>query len=152
MESLFDFIFSNIWLLVIVFGVISSLFGGDKKKKGKEHRPQLDIPTMRTEKYDEPKQKAQPVEMSIPVQEDKPKEQKETTMAEEQLRYMQERLARQAADVDKKVIAIQQSATTSRKQGGVLPSYSQKSKLVNGIVMAEILGPPRAKKSIHRTK
>ena len=36
MESLFDFIFSNLWILVIAFGVISSLFGGDKKKKAKE--------------------------------------------------------------------------------------------------------------------
>ena len=152
MESLFDFIFSNLWILVIAFGVISSLFGGDKKKKAKEYRPQLDIPSMRQERYPEPKQEAQPVEVSTLVQEDKPKVQKETTMTVEQLRYMQERLARQAADVDKKVTAIQQSTTASKKQGGALPFYNKKSKLVNGIVMAEILGPPRAKRPMHRTK
>ena len=152
MDNLFDFIFSNLWIFIILFGVFSSFFGGDKKKEPKKHRPELDLPTMRQEEHKEVRREVKPAEVKRPLPKVKPSIQEEKTVVSEQLRYSQEQLARQAAQIEEKVSTIKKSQEVQQKSGKPLPSLQQKNNLVNGIVMAEILGPPRAKKPMHQMK
>ena len=152
MENLFDFVFSNLWIFIILFGVFSSLLGGDKKKEQKKHRPELDLPTMRQEKHREVRQEVKPAEVERPLPKMKSSIQEEKPVVSEQFRYSQEQLARQAARIEEKVATIKKSQEVQQKSVKPLPSLQQKTNLVNGIVMAEILGPPRAKKPMHKMK
>ena len=157
MENLFDLIFSNLWILVIIFGALSSMLGGENKKKKQQHRPVLDLPTMRTDKKDEPQTKMKttspkPEENTSRVPDMYSTAPKEPSILEEQLRQRQEMWAKQAAAASAvKTVARQGEEHPASEKTSELPSYS-KNKLVTGIIMAEVLGPPRAKRPLTKRR
>ena len=77
---------------------------------------------------------------------------KEPSILEEQLRQRQEMWAKQAAAASAvKTVARQVEEHPASEKTSELPSYS-KNKLVTGIIMAEVLGPPRAKRPLTKRR
>ncbi|MGN1387577.1 MAG: hypothetical protein ACI4XS_13340 [Bacillus sp. (in: firmicutes)] len=154
MEHLFNLIFDNLWIVIILFGIVSSLFGGDKKqRKQKPFSETTRMPTMTQAKPAEQKQVLQ--KQAAKKIQDAAAKVKESQPAKEELSSAQAYLAEKAALLQKqserlpqKTLDISKPVSAEKKTQG---TFSQ-NEVVNGIIMAEILGAPRAKKPYARSR
>lgn len=165
-ESIFNLLTENPFIFVILIGVISTLFGRDKETKKEQKPPQQRphrAPTNQAEREKEQRNMST-LERTKKMLEDasakKVKEvvssskvkahEVESELSREYDNYLQKRsmLENQAAEMEIQVTSIKQAARNT-KQVHELKAFS-KNKLVDGIIMSEILGPPRAKKPFYR--
>ncbi|MGM9924822.1 MAG: hypothetical protein ACI35R_11300 [Bacillus sp. (in: firmicutes)] len=154
-DKIISFFMENIFFLVVIGGIISSLFGKEKKDT-KPKRPEY---------------KPTPTPMSQPVQKRKVKEVKQTweeavpekvkevvhtaaaeaqevvvSQTHKELLKQQEKWRKQAAQYEAKANAIKRAEHVSGNAG------FSKEELLTGIIMSEVLGPPRAKKPFAKGK
>jgi len=157
MESLFDLIFENFWVLLILFGIVSSLFGGDKKKqKQKPYSETTQMPTMTPTILTESKKvlqrqndekKVKEIAAAV-IPENTQQVKEELPTAYNYLTEKQAKLQRQSEPMRKKTPDLQVQKVDEKATRG---TFSQ-DEVVNGLIMAEILGPPRAKKPHARSR
>ncbi|SET61424.1 hypothetical protein SAMN05216389_11732 [Oceanobacillus limi] len=165
MESLFDFLFSNIVFVVIVIGALMRLFRGNAEDDGGQQKRQPE----RTRQQTNPKPTATP--SGGPIQRNRqPKadyttaETNPTHTLEEQQQQQLEKLAgRMNATIDQSMDELSSNTTDHIGQSLQKPKKQPSSKktenyrkqiknnlsrdgLVNSVVMAEVLGPARARK------
>lgn len=151
MGNLFDLIFENFWVVLILFGIVSSMLGGDKKQqKRKPYSETTQMPTMTPAKRAEHKQVPRQQHRAKKVQEVAAKAQSYEQVKEE-LSTAQAYLAEKAAMIQKQKQAEQmprkpQGLKTPVADSKVTQGTFSQNEVVNGIIMAEILGAPRAKK------
>ncbi|MFS0780866.1 hypothetical protein [Bacillus sp. 1P06AnD] len=183
-----DFLTDNPFLIIILIGVLSSLFGREKKKEESrrtQHRQGPAQTTHRTgpstgQHHRADTRKNQPHSSHSPRTSGK-MEQARTTLKQaaekkiEQARQMAETYTHKAPapkaeevkevfhdemeDLQQKLrvyeekLARSESISASiRVQKDASDGRFSQNQLVNGIVMSEILGPPRAKKPYHKMK
>lgn len=161
MESLFDLIFGNIWFIVIIIGIVSSMF---KKKKEQQSEPKRTgtpttpinqkpvreqsrprhEPTKTIRQFYEEAKKAMepPVPAALEIE-------PEAKPAAEVWAKEQE-LQQQAAERTRKMQPKSISAVGNEISDHNSPVYQttfeiNQQKVLDGIIMAEVLGLPRAK-------
>lgn len=157
MEVLIDFFVRNIWLLIIVIGIISSLSGKKKKPEQEQEqgpnrpaRPQQ-RPTVR-EVYRQAMQeiteasKPQVDEASTLMEEEFSRNQEQKAELERAKLY-QKKQQLERIKAAKPVVSIEDNSS---------PIYNtnlqfDQQRLVDGIIMSEVLGPPRARKNMNRS-
>jgi uncharacterized Zn finger protein len=163
MGDFIDFFLKNPFLIIVLIGILTSMLG--KKKK-----PQ-DPNTPPKKKWQEVMQELQG-EMQQGNQQQRPapapvrKVEQQAAQAAEvidettneankriaelrrlQQKYDQERLY-QKAKADQLTSTIADNNSPVYRKG---PSFGKKQ-LIYGIIMSEVLGPPRAKRSLHRSR
>ena len=148
MENLFDLISENFWVIIILFGIVSSFFGGDKKQPSKKpYSETTQMPTM-TPKRPEYKQMPQQQHHAKKVQDaaarvqDKQQVKEELSAAQAYLAQKAAMMNKQSEQLPRKPLDLNQQLADEKVTKG---TFSQ-NEIVNGIIMAEILGAPRAKK------
>jgi len=146
MSNLIDFVFENIGFVIVLIGIAASLMGGDSKKKDQKKFPETtQMPTSF--------EKAKPVIKKVVTESRKaaetvtPKQAQKTilTQVEQDYKSSMDRLAQQQVKLERQARQIKQDSLLPAKRHGELPTYSN-NKVVNGIIMAEVLGAPRSKK------
>ncbi|MGE7764471.1 hypothetical protein [Peribacillus sp. NPDC096540] len=165
MGDFIDFFLKNPFLIIVLIGMLTSMLGRKKQTQ------QNDDPN------NPPKKKWQEVirELQGEVSQDNPqgpapapdrKVEQQATQAVQvidetkteankriaelrrlQQKYDQERLY-QKAKADQITSAITDNSSSVYRKG---PSYGKKQ-LIDGIIMSEVLGPPRAKRSLQRSR
>ncbi|MDP1420799.1 hypothetical protein Q8G35_21065 [Peribacillus simplex] len=162
MGDFIDFFLKNPFLIIVLIGILTSMLGKKKqaqdpntppKKKWQEVMRELQG-EMQGDQQQRPapapvrkveQQAAQAVEVI-----DETKSEADERIAELrriQQKYDQERLYQKAK-------ADQLTSTISDKNSPVYrkgPSFGKKQ-LIDGIIMSEVLGPPRAKRSLQRSR
>ncbi|MGG0413032.1 hypothetical protein [Peribacillus simplex] len=162
MGDFIDFFLKNPFLIIVLIGILTSMLGKKKqaqdpntppKKKWQEVMRELQG-EMQGDQQQRPapapvrkveQQAAQAVEVI-----DETKSEANERIAELrriQQKYDQERL-------NQKAKADQLTSTISDKNSPVYrkgPSFGKKQ-LIDGIIMSEVLGPPRAKRSLQRSR
>lgn len=165
MGDFIDF-FLNPFLIIVLIGILTSMLGKKKqqqqndpntppKKKWQEvmrelqgemqqgnqqQRPAAPAPVRKVEQ-----QAAQAVEVIDETTNDANKRIAELRRIQQ--KYDQERLY-QKAKADKITSAISDNSSPVYRKG---PSFGKKQ-LIDGIIMSEVLGPPRAKRSLQRSR
>ena len=169
-EKLFEFVTDNFIFVFIIIGIISSLFGKeDKKKNNKTNRPTQEpqhrhqrperTQTIKTiERKMEDMAKKLPQEAKKALDTVHPEKMKKVmssapSKVEEHHPNKYDQYARQIAEMEREVEHTVMNVTSLKKTGSLphqqhhktLKTFS-KNNLVNGLIMHEILGPPRSKK------
>lgn len=164
-------------MVIIIVGIISSLFGKDKKEASKKNHREFDSnprPTAQPVQKRSVKEMKRTIEEAFPknikeikraFEESYPKEVKEikdmhpntvkelqTTVQSvvesdtyQELLNQQEKWAREAAALEEKAIAITQVSKQASAHSKELQAF-HKNELVNGLIMSEVLGPPKSKR------
>lgn len=173
-----DFLTDNPFLIFILIGIISSLFGKEKMKEDSRHtgRQKPNGPQRsQTAAPQRPQQQAKPL---TPVTPHKPSVSKSARIedaskenaaekANQTKRILESYIQESGEGIDphpeghrafqKEVYEQEEKINQKAKEGlqrepgRKLPEFSR-NQLVNGIIMSEILGPPRAKKPFQRMK
>jgi Fe2+ transport system protein B len=163
MGGFIDFFLENPFLIIVLIGVLTSMLGKKKqtqdpgtppKKKWQEVMRELqgEMPQGNQQQKHAPppvrkveQQAAQAVEV---IDETKNEANKRITeLRRLQQKYDQERLY-QKAKADQLTSTISDNDSPVYRKG---PSFGKKQ-LIDGIIMSEVLGPPRAKRSLHRSR
>lgn len=162
MGDFIDFFLENPFLIIVLIGVLTSMLGKKKtqdpntppKKKWQEVMRELqgEMPQGNQQQKHAPPpvrkvehQAAQAVEV---IDETKNEANKRITeLRRLQQRYDQDRLY-QKAKADQLTSTISDNNSPVYRKG---PSFGKKQ-LIDGIIMSEVLGPPRAKRSLHRSR
>ncbi|MGN1400752.1 MAG: hypothetical protein ACI4XL_04545 [Bacillus sp. (in: firmicutes)] len=156
-EEIIDFIFGNIFILIIILGAISSFFG---KKESKEKRPAApsqprpnpnpvsdtlkEFQRKYQESIGEEKKAAEP--LASPIRGKVKKAEPAISSAHDDFLKEQERLQEKARQISRKTNSIRSTIATEKAgEKAEMPVFS-KNTLVNGIIMAEVLGKPRARR------
>ncbi len=174
---MFDFLFSNPIIIIILIGVISSLL----KKKNKPNQQKLGQPQapkpiwkeviqeIQKELLEEKKKTPKTIQEARSVQYDsstKSEEEEDTKRIAELKRLQQEYEEKYTYDVEPesntapvfptpiKVKAAPAASMISDEKSPIYntkPSFT-KQELINGIIMSEILAPPRSKRSLKQSR
>ncbi|MGE6375416.1 hypothetical protein [Peribacillus muralis] len=165
MGDIIDFFFGNPFLIIILIGIVSSMLGrkkqsqqtdapnGPPKKKWQEVMREL-----QGEMQGDQQQRPAPAPVRKAEQQapqaaeiiDETKNEANKRIAELrrlQQKYDQERLY-QKAKADNIASSISDHVSPVYRKG---PSFGKKQ-LIDGIIMSEVLGPPRAKRSLQRSR
>lgn len=165
MQSLIDLITSNLWIILILFGVISGLFG-KKKKPDQQSRPTL--PTKagtrqpvnqgRTQRQEQParniREVYQQAKRAIQDEAKAIRSQAEPVQHEVKVNLEDEKAALHQQREKHRVEKVEQTESSALMQRTISDANSpvyqpslhmNNQKLIDGMIMSEILGPPRAK-------
>lgn len=161
---MFDFLFSNPIIIIILIGVISSMLKKrnkpDQKKVGVPQKPKPAwkevIQDLQKEWMEEEKKRQKPIREAEPVivadlTEEERKRIAELKRLQQEYEGVGQSITKEVSPVFGNTDALQ---TISDEQS---PIYSKglsfgKQEVLNGIIMAEVLGRPRAKRSLHQTR
>ena len=168
MESLIDVILGNLWLVIIVIGVISSMFG---KKRSPDQQPQNSprsaVPSAETR--GQPKrmtmkevyrQAVQEIEKQLDPSGGAEGSKTEIQEAASKAEAAAERAEEQRKTFEKKRKQAEAARTQQLSRPAIgdedSPIYVKdlqvsRERLAEGMILSEILGPPRSKKP-HRSR
>ena len=154
MGNIFDLIFENFWVAIILFGIVSSLFGGDKKQQNKKPYSETTLVPAITP--------AKPEHKPMPQQQRYAKKVQETTAEVPYEQQVKEELSTaRAYNAEKAAMKNKEREQLPRKSHNynrplvdekVTQGTFSQNEIVNGIIMSEILGAPRAKKPYSRAR
>lgn len=167
-----DFLFENPFLLLILIGILSSMFTSKKakdNKSGKQQGPKKKWQEVLQELQGEwEEQKKQASDSVRPIQTEEPSKQDEARVAELkrlQQEYEEQQAALEAAKTKEyenmlanaKQIESMQYDYASTITDKASPVYKHrlkfgKEEVVQGIIMSEVLGKPRAKQSFRQQR
>lgn len=166
MGDFIDFFLKNPFLIIVLIGILTSMLGKKKqpqqfedpntppKKKWQEVMRELQGEMQQGNPQQRPapapvrkveQQGAQAVEVIDETTNDANKRIAELRRLQQ--KYDQERLY-QKAKADQLTSTISDNKSPVYRQG---PSFGKKQ-LIDGIIMSEVLGPPRAKRSLQRSR
>ena len=156
--NLIDFILDNAFLLVIILGAISSVLGKSSKKEGDSlPERQKQRPTVTQTLKDYQRKYEETIEQSKRAMGDyglpeTPREtmqeaaEAEISSAMDEYLEKQEVLRRKAEAMEQKIGRIKHMPSGVRKKKKKMEVFS-KNPVVNGLIMAEVIGPPKSKRS-----
>ncbi|KWW21684.1 MULTISPECIES: hypothetical protein [Bacillaceae] len=165
MGDIIDFFLGNPFLIIILIGIVSSMLGrkkqsqqsdapnGPPKKKWQDVMRELQGEGQGNQQQGPAPAPVRKVEQQAPQAAeiiDETKNEANQRIAELrrlQQKYDQERLY-QKAKADNIASAISDNRSPVYRKG---PSFGKKQ-LIDGIIMSEVLGPPRAKRSLQRSR
>lgn len=158
-------IFDNLFIIIIIISGIIGFFNNSNEKQKQQEKEKKKAPPQRprrTVPERTPERKPQPVAEQRVYREERSRDTVSTASIAEQQKQQMEKLASKYSAISNSKIEDLKSQTnsgsillepekeTSKKQERlkkqVVGNLGAKG-LVNGIIMSEILGPPRAKKS-----
>lgn len=163
---MFEFLFENPFLLIILIGILSSMF----KKKKEPNRTSPRQPEAPKKKWQEVIQEIQEEweeqTTAKPIQEAKPVQPAESVEIQEEderriaeLKRLQQAYEEQQKRERESETAISTPSIVAAKviSDDQSPVYHKelsfgKQELINGIIMSEVLGPPRAKRSLRQSR
>ncbi|AZV44438.1 MULTISPECIES: hypothetical protein [Peribacillus] len=165
---MFEFLFENPFLLIILIGILSSMF----KKKKEPNRTSPRQPEAPKKKWQEviqeiqeeweekttakPIQEAKPVQSAeaVEVQEEDERRIAELKRLQQAYEEQQKRERESETAVSTPSIASAAAKVISDDQSPVYHKELSfgKQELINGIIMSEVLGPPRAKRSLRQSR
>ncbi|MBA9025480.1 MULTISPECIES: hypothetical protein [Bacillaceae] len=161
MESLFDWIFGNIWVIAIIFGIISSMFSKkkatqrDPKSTGtpttpinqkpvrEQNLPKHDQSKTIRQFYEEAKKAMEPSRPDTLEIETDTKPNAEVWLKEQELKQQEAERKRQIQL--KEDLAVRKEISDDSSPVYQTNFTISQQKVLDGIIMAEVLGPPRAK-------
>lgn len=161
MESLFDLIFGNIWVIAIIIGVITSMFSKKKDKQGEpkrtgtpttpvnqkpvreQNQPRHDQAKTIRQFYEEAKKAMEPPRPAVEEIEHEAKPTAEVWAKEQELK--QQEAERKRKIQLKEDLAVRKEITDDNSPVYQTNFTISQQKVLDGIIMAEVLGPPRAK-------
>lgn len=151
-QQLLDFIFSNIWIVIIIGGFILNTF---KRFNGGESEPTTQIPFPKQfNPFDQEKKEVTEVheERKYETQVDEtPVSNSSNTFYEKYLELQEKNLYGDTGSAKEEVTTPTIAKPTRPIQTEQQPVRAfSNNKVVEGIIWSEILGPPRAKKPFHR--
>ncbi|MCQ6558328.1 hypothetical protein [Paenibacillus mendelii] len=158
MREFIEFITNNFFFVILVVGFIFSLFS--KMKKGEPNRRMPDFGGAGTPGLNRPRPAAAEVQRSEEQLE--PERPVYTTSFQDakpvdrdseysfQTSYAAERAPAKPASARSIPSAAVRNAEGSREQGVHSLKLSSRDELARAVLMAEVLGPPRAKKPLNR--
>ena len=162
MGDLIEFLFQNPFLLIILIGIISSVLGKRKpkdrqaadasqpKKKWTEVMQEYQGQSRPEPKAERPKQPIRQAVQASAKQSEETKSEAEKRIAE--LRRLQQKYDRERVQHKEKAERIAgEIASEASPVYNTAPSFGKKE-LIDGIVMAEILGPTRAKRNLKNSR
>jgi hypothetical protein len=163
MKDFIDFFLGNPFLIIVLIGILSSMLGKKKqpqdpnappKKKWQEVMQELQGEMQQGNQQQKPapapvrKVEQQAPQASEVIDETKNEANKRIAeLRRLQQKYDQERLY-QKAKADQLTSTISDNNSPVYRKG---PSFGKKQ-LIDGIIMSEVLGPPRAKRSLQRSR
>ncbi|MBR3121372.1 hypothetical protein [Oceanobacillus profundus] len=160
-------IFDNLFIIIIIISGIIGFFNNSNEKQKQQEKEKKKAPPQRpgrtvSEGTRTPERKPQPVAEQRVYREERSRDTVSTASIAEQQKQQMEKLASKYSTIsnskiedlksqaDSGSILLEPEKETSKKQERlkkqVVGNLGAKG-LVNGIIMSEILGPPRAKKS-----
>ncbi|MEH6946688.1 hypothetical protein V7068_06350 [Bacillus sp. JJ634] len=162
---MFEFLFENPFLLIILIGILSSMF----KKKKEPNRTSPRQPEAPKKKWQEVIQEIQEEKPTAkPIQEAKPVQSTESVEIQEEderriadLKRLQQAYEEQQKRERESETAISTPSIASAAAKVISdnrsPVYHKelsfgKQELINGIIMSEVLGPPRATRSLRQSR
>lgn len=160
-----ELLFENPFIIIILLGIISSLFKKrkDDNPKRQSHRPQPANPQLE-QKVEPPVYSKESADAAQARQEqaNKPlqkgyelkKKQENVSMGELQMQQrMLERQAKLVKSAADEYIKIANTAAPEKSANSTIGSKIEgKQRLIEGIIWSEILGPPRAKRPYRQNK
>ncbi|MFS0861606.1 hypothetical protein [Fredinandcohnia sp. 179-A 10B2 NHS] len=151
-QQLLDFIFSNIWIVIIIGGFILNTF---KRFNAGESEPTTQIPFPKQfNPFDQEKKEVKEVyeERKFETHVDEtPVSNSSNTFYEKYLELQEKNLYGETSPAVEEVIKPTKAKPTRPIQTEQQPVQAfSNNKVVEGIIWSEILGPPRAKKPIQR--
>lgn len=163
MESFFDFIFGNLFFVIIIIAAIFNFFNKSKQEEAQERSKEQAGPERESTRRPTLRERMEEALLDLEdewksTQETEPVEDKQATKmpsVEEQRQAQYERLRNQyqTATVDEDDYAAETRTMKTKEQEKELEKIKTtahrkmtKKTLVDGVIMAEILGPPRALK------
>ncbi|UVI32136.1 hypothetical protein [Paenibacillus spongiae] len=155
MREIIEFITNNFFVVVVVVGFIFSLFS--KMKKGDPNRRMPDFGGGGNAAPNRPR----PAAAETPQREEQPRHERPvytSTFEDDRADHWEyeyetpraDRLPAKPATVSSMPPAAASSVAGAREQGGRSLRLSDRDELARAVLMAEILGPPRAKKPFGR--
>ena len=156
--NLIDFILDNAFLLVIILGAISSVLGKSSKKEADSlPERQKQRPTVTQTLKDYQRKYEETIEQSKRAMGDyglpeTPREtmqqaaEAEISSAMDEYLEKQEELRRKAEAMERKIDRIKHVPSGVPAKPKKMGTFS-KNPVVNGLIMAEVLGPPKSKRS-----
>jgi hypothetical protein len=147
MEALLDFLFGNPIILIILIGALSSLMGKRKKRNGEGQQPKRGLPDVLRRTLSEyfPEEQSVP-KKAVPTTVKSPVIEAEKDSVKIDTFFVPTETNKQVEHniMELKGLPIEESPIYRADF-----SLDQK-KLIDGIILAEILGPPRAKRKYRR--
>jgi hypothetical protein len=150
MESLIEFISANLfWVVILVFGLISNIVKKSKPENKKENKPSTIGPVSKPSEFEkrlgrqenpvrEVYQKAKQAQMTVDLQNDV-KAKAEDKMAE--LNNQKEN------DEKQRDIQAKRAGNIKKTYSNDMPQIKMdQQRVIDGLIMSEVLGPPRSKK------
>ena len=156
--NLIDFILDNAFILVIILGAISSFLGKSSKKADDSlpERPKQRPTASQTLKdyqrrYEETIEQSKPTLGDSGTPEAFPETVREVAEAEissamDNYLEEQEELRRKAEAMEQKIGRFKDASSGSSAHRKKMGAFSE-NPVVNGLIMAEVLGPPRSKQN-----
>lgn len=155
-----DWIFENLFLVVIIISAIIGFFRNDSSKQKENNERKKPAPPI--SRPLPPEREAQPRAERKIYKGSRPDESISTISIEEQQKSQMERLASKYSSISAKGLdnlsdspykksplkePKNESSENKRKMKQQVSGNLDAKGLINGVIMAEILGPPRAKKT-----
>jgi hypothetical protein len=150
MESLIEFIFANIfWVVILVFGLISNFVRKRNGENKKENKPSTIGPVSKPSVFEkrlgrqgnpvrEVYQKAKQAQMTGDLQNDVKAEAEEKMV---ELNNQKEYYEKQ------RDIQVKRAESIKKTYSNDMPQVKMdQQKVIDGLIMSEVLGPPRSKK------
>ena len=163
---MFEFLFENPFLLIILIGILSSMF----KKKKEPNRTSPRQPEAPKKKWQEviqeiqeeweekttakPIQEAKPVQSAeaVEIQEEDERRIAELKRLQQAYEEQQKRERESETAISTPSIAAAKVISDDRSSVYHKELSFGKQELINGIIMSEVLGPPRAKRSLRQSR
>ncbi|KMY50846.1 hypothetical protein [Peribacillus loiseleuriae] len=160
MESLFDLIFGNIWVIAIIIGIVSSMFKKKKEKQSepkrtgtptapinqkpvREQNPRYERTKTIRQFYEEAKKSMEAPRPAALETEHEAKPATEVWAKEQELKKQESERTRKMQP--KSVSAVRNEISDHNSPVYQTNFEITQQKVMDGIIMAEVLGPPRAK-------
>ncbi|MBD8587819.1 hypothetical protein IFT92_08350 [Peribacillus simplex] len=162
MGDFIDFFLKNPFLIIVLIGILTSMLGKKKQAQDPNTPPKKKWQEVMRELQGEMQGDQQQRPAPAPVRKVEPQAAQTVEVVDETKNEANERIAelrriQQKYDQERlyqKAKADQLTSTISDKNSPVYrkgPSFGKKQ-LIDGIIMSEVLGPPRAKRSLQRSR
>lgn len=159
MEFLFDLLFSNLPIIIIVIGVISSFLGKWKTSSPEGKAKRKKIPEIFKEAVEEhyPEKKSTPKKHQSRQRDSRHPDRNPREILKETSDGIAGKLNQARMDVEQKLPDQEKRPAITHKSKEVhkIPEYKadlhfDRQKLIDGIIMSEVLGPPKSRMNKRR--
>lgn len=158
METFFDFIFDNLFIVILIVSGLIGLFNKSKQEQEEEKRPaqRPKTPEMPKRQPEQPMNRRttqtdtgkQTVKQSYQLSENSYEQARQQQYEELKSRYQAAVDNEKISDISSRINSKKETEDNIQVDMDLKKKITQKG-LMESVVMAEVLGPPRARKPYH---